>query len=164
MAYEVAWQKFSEDADLKALLLSTGVQVIAEASPRDRVWGIGVSGGDERARDPSQWLGRNIHGRALMQVREYLRGEPCRCFWPTHDGSGTHDEVARIGSFTNVKVVTFYSHKPERPFREFSNFYADAPPFKFLLPLYARHAETSDVVWCECSEKAIMLVKASMMG
>lgn len=66
--------KFSAHPDLQAFLLGTGDRVLVEASPRDRVWGIGLSAGDERAQDPATWQGLNLLGFALMVARERLRG------------------------------------------------------------------------------------------
>jgi ribA/ribD-fused uncharacterized protein len=49
--------------------------VLVEASPYDRIWGIGVSATDERATDPRRWPGANLLGFALMQARETLAAE-----------------------------------------------------------------------------------------
>jgi ribA/ribD-fused uncharacterized protein len=65
--------KFEQNADLRALLLATGEHAIVEASPHDRIWGIGLAADDPRATDPSQWQGTNWLGKALMRVREELR-------------------------------------------------------------------------------------------
>ena len=51
---------------------ATGSRVLAEASPRDRVWGIGLAAGDERAWSPECWQGLNLLGFALMEVRHEL--------------------------------------------------------------------------------------------
>jgi ribA/ribD-fused uncharacterized protein len=64
--------KFGQDPDLREFLLATGDQVLVEASPRDRVWGIGLAAGDERAADPGRWRGLNLLGFALMQARSAL--------------------------------------------------------------------------------------------
>lgn len=50
--------------------MSTGRQVLVEASPLDRIWGVGV--GAAKAQDPKAWRGFNLLGRVLMQVRETL--------------------------------------------------------------------------------------------
>ncbi|MCS0636542.1 NADAR family protein [Streptomyces sp. LP05-1] len=65
--------KFGQDAALRAFLLATGDRVLVEASPRDRIWGIGLPAGDERAADPARWRGENLLGFALMAARERLR-------------------------------------------------------------------------------------------
>ncbi|HET9516775.1 MAG TPA: NADAR family protein [Actinoplanes sp.] len=65
--------KFGQDRDLMAFLRGTGDRVLVEASPTDRIWGIGLTGRDERAADPAQWRGLNLLGFALMQARAELR-------------------------------------------------------------------------------------------
>jgi len=64
--------KFGQHADLRDYLLGTGDRVLVEASPVDRVWGIGLAAGDERAASPGQWEGLNLLGFALMKVRGRL--------------------------------------------------------------------------------------------
>jgi ribA/ribD-fused uncharacterized protein len=64
--------KFSQNDDLRRYLVSTGTRVLVEASPLDRVWGIGLAGDDEAASSPSRWRGMNLLGFALMEVRERL--------------------------------------------------------------------------------------------
>ncbi|MFF9014462.1 NADAR family protein [Streptomyces sp. NPDC014870] len=66
--------KFGSDEALRAFLLGTGGRVLVEASPLDRVWGIGLAAEDPRATDPSRWRGLNLLGFALMEARERLRG------------------------------------------------------------------------------------------
>jgi len=67
--------KFSQNPSLKEFLLSTGDAVIAEASPKDRVWGIGLGEENPKARDMKYWRGQNLLGKALMEVRERLGGK-----------------------------------------------------------------------------------------
>lgn len=64
--------KFAAHADLREFLLGTGDRVLVEASPLDRVWGIGLAADDERAADPERWRGPNLLGFALMEARERL--------------------------------------------------------------------------------------------
>lgn len=64
--------KFSQHPQLRAYLLSTGNSVLVEASPYDRIWGIGLRASDARALDPLRWPGLNLLGFALMQVRATL--------------------------------------------------------------------------------------------
>jgi ribA/ribD-fused uncharacterized protein len=65
--------KFSQNPVLGQFLRSTAAQVLVEASPVDRIWGIGLAADDERAVKPEQWRGLNLLGFALMQVREQLK-------------------------------------------------------------------------------------------
>ncbi|MFJ5839590.1 NADAR family protein [Streptomyces shenzhenensis] len=65
--------KFGAHAGLREFLLNTGGRVLVEASPVDRVWGIGLAADDEAAEDPERWRGPNLLGFALMEARERLR-------------------------------------------------------------------------------------------
>ena len=64
--------KFAAHAGLGAFLHGTGDRVLVEASPVDRVWGIGLAAGDEAASDPERWRGPNLLGFALMEARVRL--------------------------------------------------------------------------------------------
>ena len=64
--------KFSQNPALGRYLLATGQQVLVEASPVDRIWGIGLAKTDPRAADPNTWCGLNLLGFALMVVRARL--------------------------------------------------------------------------------------------
>lgn len=64
--------KFGQHPELLAYLRSTGDRVLVEASPKDRIWGIGLAGDDPRAADPATWRGLNLLGRALMEARAQL--------------------------------------------------------------------------------------------
>jgi ribA/ribD-fused uncharacterized protein len=65
--------KFGQDPALRDYLLGTGRRILVEASPLDRIWGIGLSAEDERAASPSRWRGLNLLGFALMEARARLR-------------------------------------------------------------------------------------------
>jgi len=66
--------KFGQNRELGGWLAATGEAVLVEASPVDRIWGIGLAADDARARDPAAWRGLNLLGFALMRVRGGLRG------------------------------------------------------------------------------------------
>ena len=70
---EGSFEKFRQHKALGAFLLSTGDQVLVEASPVDRIWGIGLAADDERAGNPLLWRGENLLGFALMEGRDRLR-------------------------------------------------------------------------------------------
>lgn len=65
--------KFGQDPDLRRYLDSTGDTVLVEASPEDRIWGIGLAADDERAASAARWPGLNLLGFALMDARDALR-------------------------------------------------------------------------------------------
>ncbi|WP_112138979.1 NADAR family protein [Glycomyces dulcitolivorans] len=65
--------KFGQNPDLREFLLGTGDRVLVEASPVDRIWGIGLAGDDPRAANPGTWRGLNLLGQALMEARAQLR-------------------------------------------------------------------------------------------
>lgn len=70
---EGSFQKFLQNAELRAFLLSTGDKILVEASPVDPVWGIGLAADDTAAADPTQWRGENLLGFALMDARARIR-------------------------------------------------------------------------------------------
>ncbi|GAA1005592.1 hypothetical protein CF54_06415 [Streptomyces sp. F-3] len=65
--------KFGSHPALREFLLNTGDRVLVEASPVDRVWGIGLAATDDGASDPERWRGANLLGFALMEARRRLR-------------------------------------------------------------------------------------------
>jgi hypothetical protein len=64
--------KFAQHPDLRRFLLNTGDRVFVEASPLDRVWGIGLTADDPRAEQPEQWRGLNLLGFGLTEARTIL--------------------------------------------------------------------------------------------
>ncbi|MCL7381796.1 NADAR family protein [Streptomyces sp. 35G-GA-8] len=78
--------KFGQDAALRGFLMATGDRILVEASPMDRIWGIGLASDDERARDPERWRGLNLLGLALMEARERLRAEAAGAGAASDDG------------------------------------------------------------------------------
>ena len=64
--------KFSQDDELKEFLLNTGNKVLVEASPMDKIWGIGLAENDPKALNPLTWEGQNLLGFALMEARKQI--------------------------------------------------------------------------------------------
>ncbi|BBM82170.1 NADAR family protein [Candidatus Uabimicrobium amorphum] len=64
--------KFSQNTSLKDFLLQTGTRILVEASPRDRIWGIGLAASNEKVYDPNHWKGLNLLGFALMEARQQI--------------------------------------------------------------------------------------------
>lgn len=67
------FDKFLQNKAMRDFLLSTGTKVIVEASPYDKVWGIGLKETDENTTQPEKWQGENLLGFALMEVRTELQ-------------------------------------------------------------------------------------------
>jgi ribA/ribD-fused uncharacterized protein len=65
--------KFTQSENLKAQLLATGDKELVEASPRDRIWGVGF-GAKQAPLKREKW-GANLLGKALMEVRSRIREE-----------------------------------------------------------------------------------------
>eukprot|EP00475_Leptophrys_vorax_P023393 TRINITY_DN32019_c0_g1_i1.p1 TRINITY_DN32019_c0_g1~~TRINITY_DN32019_c0_g1_i1.p1 ORF type:complete len:210 (-),score=47.22 TRINITY_DN32019_c0_g1_i1:655-1284(-) len=65
--------KFQQNPEMLKELLSTGEKTFAEASPFDRIWGIGMSAKDPDVLNPSKWKGLNLLGKALVETRSFLR-------------------------------------------------------------------------------------------
>jgi len=73
--YDGNYAKFTQNPKMEAELMATGNKEIVEASPEDKIWGIGLHVSDPRSRKKEEWLGTNWLGEAIMKVRETLKGE-----------------------------------------------------------------------------------------
>ncbi|TVY20495.1 N-glycosidase [Lachnellula arida] len=67
------YMKFTSNEFLKGKLLGTGWRTLVQASPGDRVWGIGY-GAEDAEGNRSNW-GTNYLGQILMHVRRRIRNE-----------------------------------------------------------------------------------------
>jgi ribA/ribD-fused uncharacterized protein len=65
--------KFTQNPDLKKILMDTELKTLVEASPFDAIWGIKLGANDARALDRTKWRGINLLGQALTQTREYIK-------------------------------------------------------------------------------------------
>ena len=61
---------FSQNKVMQKILLNTGNKYIAEASPYDKIWGIGY--GANNALEHISFWGQNLLGKAIMDVRKEL--------------------------------------------------------------------------------------------
>ena len=67
--------KFSQNSELGDYLINTKERVLVEASPYDKIWGIGMGKDNPKCENPSLWNGTNYLGFCLMEARDILRGE-----------------------------------------------------------------------------------------
>ncbi len=65
--------KFTQNLDLNQIILSTGKTLMVEASPYDKIWGIGLSALDAKKMDPSKWPGLNLLGKVLDNLKLELQ-------------------------------------------------------------------------------------------
>lgn len=64
--------KFTQNPNLKQALLNTKGTTLVEASPYDRIWGIGLAESDPRCKHRTEWQGLNWLGEVLTKLREEL--------------------------------------------------------------------------------------------
>jgi len=120
------FNKFAQNERLRAHLLRTGDALLAEASPHDAIWGIGLSA-DQAAHVPrSQWLGKNWLGHVLVAVRERLRAEPAllaplRLYEPPAPGA-----VATAPAHTHLLILDLEA-TCERDVRNFAHEIIELP-------------------------------------
>ena len=69
--YEVNFCKYMQDEKLRAKLLDPKFdgKTFVEASPADRIWGVGLAQDDPAIEDERNWKGRNLLGKAITSVR-----------------------------------------------------------------------------------------------
>lgn len=65
--------KFTQNPHIQQALLDTGDTILVEASPYDRIWGVGLAADDPRILDPSKWRGTNLLGKILNALRDELQ-------------------------------------------------------------------------------------------
>lgn len=66
------YYKFSQLEELRKYLLGTGDSLLVEASPYDKVWGIGMNAEEASVCGIDGWRGTNLLGFALMEVRDEI--------------------------------------------------------------------------------------------
>lgn len=72
LVYYGVREKFLANPALGSMLMATGSALLCEATPPDRVWGIGMSVDDPSFNRPASWKGKNLQGRVCMRVRTDL--------------------------------------------------------------------------------------------
>lgn len=71
--YNACRNKFTYSKKAYEALMSYPGKIFVEASPEDRIWGIGLAEYDRRALDESKWRGKNLLGKVLTQIRDEIQ-------------------------------------------------------------------------------------------
>ena len=73
--YDAVYAKFSQNNDLKELLLSSDFEgkSFVEGSPFDAIWGVKMDWRNPDIDNEKKWQGQNLLGKVLDKVREDLR-------------------------------------------------------------------------------------------
>lgn len=60
--------KFGQNVQLRRLITIYSDHMFVEASPYDKIWGIGMKATHPDASDPSKWRGQNLLGKTIDMV------------------------------------------------------------------------------------------------
>lgn len=69
VVYMGNYAKFTQNADLNNELKNTGYRLLVEASPTDKIWGIGLGLNNKLIYDRNNWRGQNYLGKIITKVR-----------------------------------------------------------------------------------------------
>jgi len=70
IVYKGCYLKFTQNPKILSILESTKGTLLVEASPYDRIWGIGLGENDSRIHNPKNWRGTNWLGIVLTKLRD----------------------------------------------------------------------------------------------
>ena len=67
------YYKFSQNKEMRDFLIATGDKILVEASPEDKIWGVGLDKSNDDIYNLNKWKGENLLGFALMELRDELK-------------------------------------------------------------------------------------------
>ena len=124
------YAKFTQNPAMKLNFLSIGNKRLADASPLDPVWGIGLRADDPGANDPRQWRGKHFLGETLPAIRKAIRDNESGSANPASRGrirnpagnTGIH-EISSVPQSCSFSAAS----AGQDPLSQFSTFFSDAP-------------------------------------
>ena len=66
------YNKFTQDHNLAMFLTENKNKFFVEASPYDKIWGIGLREDDPLVNDPKNWQGKNWLGECINRARDII--------------------------------------------------------------------------------------------
>ena len=145
--------KFSQNEYILHKLLNTGNALLAECSPYDKKWGIGIDINDPDRYVIAKWKGQNLLGRILMEVREELHQEiqasssgrtkyvDAHDLEPIREWNMTAGELKRIPQYYN----TIHAYSDTLPsYHEKDTFYNGYSLHDRLFPSYGSWSYVDD--------------------
>lgn len=76
IVFEGNYAKFTQNPKLKDYIIKQKNKIIVEASPYDKIWGVGLDSADfYYIANPHNWRGQNLLGFVLMDVRDTILKE-----------------------------------------------------------------------------------------
>jgi len=73
IVFEGNYARFSQDKKYKKKLLETGDRLLVEASPKDKIWGIGLATTNKDIHREKKWPGLNLLGKCITAAREMIK-------------------------------------------------------------------------------------------
>ena len=70
----ISYAKFTQNDNYREYLNASGTKWIVEASPYDKVWGVGLAENDSKIWYPEAWDGKNYLGECIMNARDIING------------------------------------------------------------------------------------------
>jgi ribA/ribD-fused uncharacterized protein len=75
LLYDINIAKFNQYPELAARLLETKTAILGAYIPNDNLIGIGISLDNIQSKNPINWTGQNLLGKALMNIRDKIRSD-----------------------------------------------------------------------------------------
>jgi len=69
---QASYLKFTQNPELLKIMIEHKDLTLVEASPEDKIWGIGLHFSNDNVLDETKWQGENLLGKCLMKARDRI--------------------------------------------------------------------------------------------